>query len=185
MGLGNVDYGDDGFGVRLAETLTHSFGVPASVGSAFQTTEVWHNVAQCHLKAELETIAAGTEPEHFIGRVVDERFDHLIFLDAVEFGGAPGSVVFLDGSEMAARFPQISTHKISLGTLAHWVEASGKTRAWLLGVQPKSVRPGSGLTPNVQQTLEILAALLSEIHARAFVQSAVLPAPGPRSMATL
>ena len=34
---------------------------------------------------------------------------------------------------MAARFPQISTHRLSLGTAGQCVEAGGKTRAWLLG----------------------------------------------------
>ncbi|MCX6909874.1 MAG: hydrogenase maturation protease, partial [Verrucomicrobia bacterium] len=106
MGLGNTDCSDDGFGVRLAEALAAA-GVP-------------------------DVIVAGTTPDRFIGRVADGGFDTLIFLDAVEFGGAPGSAVFLDAEEMSSRFPQISTHKISLGTLAKWVEASGSARARLL-----------------------------------------------------
>ncbi len=103
MGVGNTDYGDDGFGVRLAEALAAA-GMP-------------------------DVIVAGTTPDRFVGRVTDGGFDHLIFLDAVEFGGAPGSAVWLDAAGMAARFPQISTHKISLGLLASWVESGGSTRA--------------------------------------------------------
>jgi hydrogenase maturation protease len=138
MGLGNVDSGDDGFGVRLAEELK-------SEGRG-------------------HVIIVGTTPERFIGRVVDESFDHVIFFDAVEFGGAPGSVVFLDSDEMAARFPQVSTHKLSLGLLARQVEANGRTAAWLLGVQPESLKPGEPLTPIVQATLELLLELLREIR---------------------
>ena len=148
MGLGNSDYGDDGFGVRLAEAL-----VVAGVS---------------------DVIVAGTTPDRFVGRVAGEGFDHIIFLDAVEFGGAPGSVVFLNAGEMAARFPQISTHKISLGLLANWVEAGGAARAWLLGVQPQSLKPGAGLTPTIQRTLEVLAELLSEMPTRSSVQSALV-----------
>jgi hypothetical protein len=92
--------------------------------------------------------------------VADEEYDHVVFLDAVEFGGAPGSVVLLDASEMAARFPQISTHKLSLGLLAKQAEANDKTRAWLLGVQPQSLKPGEDLTPTVRATLELLLELL-------------------------
>jgi hydrogenase 3 maturation protease len=136
MGLGNTDYSDDGFGVRLAETLAAA-GVP-------------------------DVIVAGTSPDCFIGRVANGGYDVLIFLDAVEFGGAPGSVVFLDASEMAARFPQISTHKISLGTLAKWVESSSPTRAHLLGVQPQSLKPGTELTMTLRHTLDALASLMSE-----------------------
>ncbi len=119
-------------------------------------------------------VGGGTTPDRFVGRVADEGFDHLIFLDAVEFGGVPGSVVFLNAEEMAARFPQISTHKISLGLLAKWAEARGSTRAWLLGVQPESLKPGASLTPTVQRTLEALVELLSKMPARASVQSALV-----------
>ena len=142
MGLGNVDYGDDGFGVRLAEKLAE--------------------------RGVLDAVVAGTTPEHFIGHVADEGFDHLIFLDAVEFGGAPGSVVFLNAGEMAARFPQISTHKISVGVLAKWVDANGTTKAWLLGVQPESLKPGGELTPQVQATLDVLQELLTDISVEVF-----------------
>lgn len=147
MGLGNTDYGDDGFGVRLAEALA-AVGVP-------------------------EVVVAGTTPDRFIGRVADGGFDRLIFLDAVEFGGAPGSVVLLDGADMVARFPQISTHKISLGLLAQWVESSGPTRAWLLGVQPQSLKSGAGLTTTVQNTLDALVELLNGAASCASADSAL------------
>ena len=147
MGVGNTDYGDDGLGVRLAETLAGT-GVP-------------------------NVVVAGTTPERFVCRVADEGFDHLIFLDAVEFGGAPGSVVFLNSKQMANRFPQLSTHKISLGMLAKWAESSGATRAWLLGVQPESVKSGANLALTVQRTLEMLTELLSEMPAWDSARSAI------------
>ena len=141
MGLGNTDYSDDGFGVRLAESL-------AAAGVQ-------------------DVIVAGIAPDRYIGRVADGGFDVVIFLDAVEFGGAPGSVVFLDAEKMTARFPQISTHKISLGMLARWVEISGSARARLLGVQPQSLKPGNDLTITVRHTLDALASLLGETAAHA------------------
>ena len=137
MGLGNVDYGDDGFGVRLAEELKSE--------------------GQGHV------VIAGTTPEHFIGVVAEGRFDHVIFLDAVEFGGAPGSVVLLGTDEIATRFPQVSTHKLSLGLLARQMEANGRTKAWLLGVQPESLKPGEPLSPTVRATLELLLELVREV----------------------
>jgi hydrogenase maturation protease len=117
-------------------------------------------------------LIAGTTPERFIGRIVEAGFDHVIFVDAVECGGAPGSVVFLNSQEMASRFPQVSTHKLSLGMLAKFIEADGGAWAWLLGVQPELLRPGGGLTPPVRRTLEMLAELLSEMLAGDSVRSA-------------
>jgi hydrogenase maturation protease len=137
MGLGNVDCGDDGFGVRLAERLREA-GMP-------------------------DVIVAGTTPEDYIGRIADRGFDRLIFLDAVEFGASPGSVALLNAREISARYPQISTHKISLGVLAKWVRASSRTKVWLLGVQPESVRLGPTLTPTASATLDLLRTLLLEL----------------------
>ncbi len=144
MGLGNTDYGDDGFGVRLAEEL-----ILAGVG---------------------EVVVAGTAPERWIGRITASGFAHLVFLDAVEFGGAPGSVVLLNSQEIAARFPQISTHKISLEVLAQLAESEGTARAWLLGVQPESIRAGQQLGPAMRTTLVLLRDMvLSVIHGCEYV----------------
>jgi hydrogenase 3 maturation protease len=153
VGVGNVDLGDDGFGVRLAEAV-------ANADLRF---------AICDLRA----VVAGKSPERYLIELSSGGFGHLIFLDAVEFGGSAGSVILLDSNEMASRFPQISTHKISLGTLAKWVEANGTTTAWLLGVQPESLKPGAPLTPTIQSTLEILAEMLSEMAACSPTQSAI------------
>ncbi len=140
VGVGNVAWGDDGIGVRLAEmaaelSFTHS---------------------------ALRVMVAGSRPEHYLTELSSGDFDNILFLDAVEFGAEPGAVVLLDSSEMAARFPQISTHKLSLGLLAKVVEASCETKAWLLGVQPESLKEGTTLTPKVQASLHLLADLLTD-----------------------
>ena len=145
MGLGNVALGDDGFGVRLAEAV---------IGSAWA------------IGTGSRVIIAGTTPEWLVGRAVDEHADHVIFLDAVEFGGAPASVVLLDADAMANRFPQVSTHKLSLGLLARRVEANGRTRAWLLGVQPESLGAHEELSPAVAATLRLLLDLLRDCMSR-------------------
>jgi hydrogenase maturation protease len=138
MGLGNTDYGDDGLGVRLAERL-----------AAAGLTDV---------------IVAGTMPERFIDTAIAAAFDYLIFLDAVEMGAPPGSAVFLDSGEIAARFPQISTHKISLGLLARLVEEKGTTKARLLGVQPESLKSGAELSETVGKTVDLLYQLILDVR---------------------
>jgi hydrogenase maturation protease len=143
MGLGNREHGDDGFGVRLAEALmVHTLN-----------------------NSQHEVIVADTQPERFVSRIAEAGFDHLIFVDAVDFGGAPGSAVFLDSEEMATRFPQVSTHQVSLGLLAKWAESNGTTKAWLLGVQPESLQPSSELSPRLQATFELVKSLLENISA--------------------
>ena len=134
VGLGNPDLSDDGFGLRLAAAL-RAIGYP-------------------------HVVEAGTTPERWVGRLADAHYDTVLFLDAVELGAEPGAVALFPAEALSARFPQISTHKLSLSLLASLMEASGHTRVWLLGAQPASLRPGGDLTPPLQRTLEALTELL-------------------------
>jgi hydrogenase maturation protease len=137
VGIGNVDLGDDGFGVRLAEALA---------GAGFADALVTHTV-----------------PENHIATLTHGGFDSVVFLDAVNVGAEPGSVVFLDSGELKNRFPQVSTHRFALGTLARLIEAEGSTRVWLLGTPPVTLKQGNGLSEPVETTLELLKVLLLEI----------------------
>jgi hydrogenase maturation protease len=139
MGVGNVDYGDDGFGVYLAEELIAA-GVP-------------------------DVIIAGTTPEHYLGAIAEQDFDHLLVIDATNFQDEPGTMVFLNAAEIGTAFPQISTHKISLGVLAQVLEGAG-TRVWLLGVQPESLQPGQDLSSTMEASMEIVHGLLRDLRAQ-------------------
>ncbi|MGD0917682.1 MAG: hydrogenase maturation protease [Thermodesulfobacteriota bacterium] len=134
VGIGNVDLSDDGFGVRLAESLA---------GAGLAHVLVTHTVPEDHLA----TLTRG-------------GFDNVVFLDAVSIGAEPGSVVFLDACEIKNRFPQVSTHKLALGMLAGLIESEKTTRVWLLGAQPATLKQGTGLSEPVERTVEILKALL-------------------------
>ena len=141
VGVGNVARGDDGVGVRLAE-LIRELRLPL---------------------AGLRVVVAGSSPERILTALSGGEFAHVLFLDAVEFGGEPGAVILLDSAGMIARWPQISTHQLSLGLLAQMIEAGGATKAWLLGVQPASLSTGAGLSPKVQAAAELLADLFAEV----------------------
>ena len=142
MGLGNVDYGDDGLGVHLTEAV------------AERLTRLGEDLPAGHI------INAGATPERFIGAAARAGYDRLLFIDAVEFGGEPGSVLLLNEDEIEARFPQISTHKISVNLLAKVISENGRTKVHLLGVQPGSLKPGHGLSAPAQRTVDILVDVL-------------------------
>jgi hydrogenase maturation protease len=137
VGIGNPDLGDDGFGVRLAEDI-QAAGFP-------------------------DVVVAGTTPERWAIQLAHSGFDTVVFLDVVRIPAEPGTVAFLGAGDLATKFPQISTHKLSLGTLARMIETTSRARVWLLGTQPKTLLPGSGLSGAVDTTLEALKALLCEV----------------------
>jgi hydrogenase maturation protease len=108
-------------------------------------------------------IVAERTPERYMPQLSRGDFQTVLFLDAVEMGAAPGGVVLLEGHEIVARYPQVSTHKLSLGTLARLIETEASTRVFLLGVQPQSLDNASRLSEPVRTTLEILRDLLAEV----------------------
>ena len=148
VGLGNADLGDDGLGVRLAEAVARA-GHP-------------------------HVVVAATTPEHWVETLAGGGYAHVVFLDAVDVAGEPGDVVFLGGDDLAVRYPQVSTHKLALGMLARWVGSRG-TRVWLLGIKPRSLAPGAGLSEPVKRTLDLVLALINDSR-DACCGAAVLPA---------
>ena len=150
VGLGNADQGDDGAGMRLAEALWNG---PHPGAARRVEDDVFDAGAY-------SVVLAGTALERWgaaLGRLDADRF---VFLDAVDFGGHPGSVVWLEGDEIRARFPQVSTHRMSLGAWARWLEADGSKRVWLLGVQPESLRASRRLSAPVAAAVSALAQVL-------------------------
>ena len=134
VGLGNEDLGDDAFGIKLAEALR-----------SFERSDV---------------VIAGTDPEKFTGSIAGTRPDTVVLLDAVEISGEPGSLVFMDATQVKSRYPQISTHRISLGTLATWIETQTGAKVRLIGMKPASLRPGAGLSEAVKNGIKNIVEIL-------------------------
>jgi hydrogenase maturation protease len=137
VGVGNSDLGDDGFGPQVAERL-------------------------CAAGHE-NVIVAATTPERWMHSLTSGRYDSVLFVDAVEFSGEPGAAVLMDASEIETHFPQVSTHKISLGTLARMIRRQSGARVHLLGVRPQSLRPGTGLSAAIEESASGIAALLGDV----------------------
>lgn len=135
VGLGNADLGDDGAGLALAARL-HQAGCP-------------------------QVLEVGTHPDRYVSRMAAPGADAVLLLDAVDAGAAPGSVILLDAAEAAARYPQLSTHKLSLALLARLVRALGGPPVSLLGIQPASLRPAAALSRPVAESVAVLAELLA------------------------
>jgi hydrogenase 3 maturation protease len=155
LALGNPDGGDDAAGLRLAHAL------------------------QTHLVPNVVT--AGLHPDRWIAHADFPPRTQVVFLDAAEFGGQPGAVTWLDATQIQTRFPQISTHRIALSTIARLLLDRHASAVWLLGIQPASLRPGTQLTPAVQFTLELLERLIL----RHFGPDATLPRTRPRPVPDL
>ena len=132
IGLGNRLRGDDGIGSVIAGRLRE------------------HAVAP--------VFDAETVPENYLGALVALRPAVVLFIDALEHGGAPGS---LSLHPIGALEPRAGgTHAPSLALLGRLLEAEG-IDAWLLGIGPATTRLSAERSPAVEAAGERVVAAIA------------------------
>jgi hydrogenase 3 maturation protease len=130
LGVGNELLGDDGLGPYI----TQRFQAPGWL-----------------------TYDCGTAPENFTSLVKRHHPELLVIVDAAELNLPPGSFRRLRPER--AETMLISTHTIPISSFISYLEAHCGEIV-LIGVQPKQLQLGEGLSPEVQQGAERLLALL-------------------------
>ena len=128
LGIGNPLRGDDGFGPALIERL------------------------QGRVKAVC--LDGGSAPEVYAGKIVKERPDTILIVDALHLGRRPGEYEVLRKDEIARM--GFSTHDISPNMLLDYLQIETGAGIYMLGVQPESLRFGLELSEPVRQTLKKL-----------------------------
>jgi hydrogenase 3 maturation protease len=139
LGIGMDWKGDDRLGVVLARALAKK------------------------LRAEpgIRVVSGGEAPENFTGDIRAFRPSHVLLLDAVDHGLAPGTVFLAD--EQAIRVGDMTSHHLPLKLLMRFLAASIPCQVILVGVQPQTLRPGNRLSAPIKKTLPLLAEFLAEI----------------------
>ncbi len=137
VGVGNERRGDDGVGPFVAARLA----------------------------AEHPGLAvdAGTVPENFLGPILAGSPEIVLFVDAADHGGAPGTWRLAPLRALSAR--AATTHHASLLLMARLVEAA-RAHCWLVGVQPARLAHGEPMSEAVRAAGEQLAQALSAALAR-------------------
>ena len=128
-GIGNIFYGDDGFGVEVAAEL-----------------------ARQPLPAGVRVADFGIRGLHLAFDILEQQYDDVIFVDAVAQQAPPGTVVLFEpvGDEVAEAAPD--PHAMSPGVVLALLRSIGGTppRVLVVGCAPESLEPGIGLSPVVQ-----------------------------------
>jgi hydrogenase 3 maturation protease len=135
VGIGNVLKGDDGLGPILSERLKTVLDIPC--------------------------INVGSAPENYIGKIAGESPDTVLFIDATHLDRPPGTFEILNSNEL--RHMGFSTHDISPGFYIEMLESQIPGRIFLLGIQPEQTTLGTGLSPTVSKTLDLLQNQIIEI----------------------
>lgn len=112
-------------------------------------------------KIAADLIDAGEVPEDYWGKIVDSKSDIIVFIDAVDFGANAGDVGILESESVKGM--TLSTHRVSLGTFMELVKSQTGADVFLVGIQPKSISFGEGVSREVEDTLEIMEELFKGI----------------------
>ena len=115
LGLGNVLWADDGFGVRAVEALNAAYVFPAGV----------------------TLMDGGTQGLSLYGRVTSSR--RVLVLDAIDFGLPPGTLRVLRDAEVPAwAATKLSPHQVGLHDVLALAQLNGSApeSVAVVGVQP-------------------------------------------------
>jgi hydrogenase maturation protease len=137
LGVGNILVQDEGIGVHALEWLQAHYACP--------------NVTM------IDGGTMGLDLLHYL-----EGIDHLLILDAIEAGKAPGDITILTGDDVPAFLgTKISPHQIGVQDLLATAQLKGYTppEVVILGVQPAQLGVGLEMSPVVSAQVEPLARL--------------------------
>lgn len=154
--VGNVFFGDDGFGVEVARVLSRA-QLPAGV----VLRDV--GIRGLHLAYEL------LDPPGL-----------LVVVDALPRGGVPGTVYVLEPDLDEVLPGGADAHSVDLPSVFAMVRAMGGAlpRVLVVGCEPEDVREGMGLSLPVEQAVAGAVALVEEILQRESTQVERGAAPG-------
>ncbi|KPK98092.1 MAG: hypothetical protein AMJ95_06060 [Omnitrophica WOR_2 bacterium SM23_72] len=129
MGIGNTLRNDDGIGSLLVNRIKDK--VPYIVYDA------------------------GANPENYLGKVIKDKPDNVVIIDAVDFGGKAGE--FREWEEEGFETVNLfSTHNASLSLTINYLKNNLKADIIILIIQPQDIGFGDKLSPAVQEALDTL-----------------------------
>jgi hydrogenase maturation protease len=140
LGMGNLLLCDEGVGVHVARAL-----------------------AQRDLPPNVAVVEAGTA---FLDALPDiEKADRILLVDAMEGGGAPGSVYRVPFDQ--CRHPEMlaSLHGFDLSRVLFMAGSNRAPEVTVFGVEPARIEWGTDLSPVIRKVLPAVErAILNELH---------------------
>ena len=95
---------------------------------------------------------SGSSPENYLGKIIREKPDTLLLIDAVDFSAAPGDFNILEGEELQTQ-NMFFTHNASLSLVINYLKNNLKVDIIILIIQPKTLVFGDCLSQEVSATL--------------------------------
>jgi len=127
VGIGNPLRGDGGVGPETIKRLKSSFPAPLSLD-------------------------VGEVPENYLGKIVEEKPDTIVLIDAIDFSASPGTIKIIEGDDI--RDESLSTHNVSLSIIAKYLQKETFADVFLIGIQAETTEFGREISEPVRESLE-------------------------------
>jgi len=98
---------------------------------------------------------SGMSPENYLEKIIKEKPDNLVIIDAADFGGSPGEFMVFESEEIKT-VNLFSTHNASISLTINYLQNNLKVDIIILTIQPKSISFGDNLSPEVTESLNKL-----------------------------
>jgi hydrogenase 3 maturation protease len=139
VGAGNTLRGDDGAGPAI--------------------------IALLEGKVNASLLDVGEVPESYFSRIFDAQADTIVFLDAANFGGAPGDVAVLEPEDLAGF--SVSTHQMPVDLFCRYIRQNSRAGLFVIGIQPAQIGFGEPMSSPVAESVHALADVLQKALAKA------------------
>ncbi len=143
LGVGNLLWADEGFGVRCVEAFAQCWRVPEGV----------------------QLMDGGTQGLYLVQHIADA--EHLLVFDAVDFGAEPGSMVLVRDAEVPSFIARgkMSLHQAGVSDVLACAELLGRrpSSITVIGAQPVELEDyGGSLTGPIRALLPRAVELAAE-----------------------
>lgn len=136
LGIGNELRGDDSAGLHVSEALV---GVSESVFS----------------------FSTGAAPESFTGKIKEIAPSHIILVDSAHMDEPAGCVKLIEESDVDETV--FSTHSTPISELSRYLRNEIGCEVIIVGIRPKRLDLGEGLSPEVSDSVEWLVWKLRRV----------------------
>ncbi len=149
LGVGNVLFGDDGFGPEVVDYLTRHYQIPEDVYAMDVGTGA---------RKLLFTIIVG-------GGLVPARPEEIVIVDAVDWGQGSGQVFEIPVEELPlAKVDDFSLHQVPTSNMLRELQEQCGVKVTVVacdvGVIPQEIAPG--LSPEIESSVIAAATRIAE-----------------------
>lgn len=127
------------------------------IGNALQGDDAIGSLLASRLKDKIPYIVydSGSSPENYLGKIIKDKPDNIIIIDAADFGACPGEFSLFEGEEIKTT-NIFSTHNASIALTINYLQTHIRADIIVLIIQPKNTSFSDKLSPELEKTLNEL-----------------------------